>query len=72
MLTVVLIVALMCIAVIAIAGRLLGGTRSVIPPTPKPEPRHRRRDPHDPIRQDHGPPPRQDDDRPGDSPQGQA
>ncbi len=70
MLTVVLTVALACVAAIAIAGWLLARTRSVIPPKPKPQPRHRRRDPHDPIRQDHEPPPRQDDNPPGDSPWG--
>ncbi len=70
MLTVVLIVALACVAAIAIAGWLLARTRSVIPPKPKPQPRHRRRDPHDPIRQDHEPPPRQDDNRPRRQPMG--
>jgi hypothetical protein len=67
-LTVVLIVALACLAAIAVAGWLLARSRSIIPPTPRPRPRHRRRDPHDPIRQDHEPPPKQDDNRPGDSP----
>jgi hypothetical protein len=68
MLTVVLIVALVCIAAIAIVGCLLSRSRGNIPPKPRPEPRHRRRDPHDPIRQNHEPPPSQDDDRPDDGP----
>jgi hypothetical protein len=72
MLTVVLIVALVCLAAIAIAGRLPGRTRSVIPPKPRPERGTRRRDPHDPIRQDDEPPPTQDDNRPGDSPRAAA